>query len=196
MLNPRMNRQSASRQGFTLIELLIVIGVLGILASGLLAAVDPFEQLKKGRDSNVRNLVVELHNSFIRYYATHGELPWCNGVGSGCQLNTGTEVALSDLNAAGYNTPMDKVVADGELKGDSGDDFLNNVGTANAAKIQITSASDVAVAVCFAPESKSLFMDAATKFDINGASANAVGQACEQGTKDTANIGTCYWCAK
>ena len=35
--------------GFTLMELLIVIGVLGILAAGLLAAIDPFEQLKGPR---------------------------------------------------------------------------------------------------------------------------------------------------
>ena len=41
-----------------MIELLIVIGVLGILATGLLAAVDPFEQLKKARDTKamVRNV--------------------------------------------------------------------------------------------------------------------------------------------
>jgi len=34
-----------TNKGFTLMELLIVIGVLGILAAGLLAAIDPFEQL-------------------------------------------------------------------------------------------------------------------------------------------------------
>src|SRR3990167_265507 len=66
-------------QGFTLIELLIVIGVLGILASGLLAAVDPFEQLKKARDANNRNAAVETLNAMTRYYATHGYLPWWSG---------------------------------------------------------------------------------------------------------------------
>ena len=38
-------------KGFTLIELLIVIELLGALAAGLLAAIDPFEQLKKGVDT-------------------------------------------------------------------------------------------------------------------------------------------------
>ena len=35
------------QKGFTLIELLIVIALLGSLAVGLLATIDPFEQLKK-----------------------------------------------------------------------------------------------------------------------------------------------------
>lgn len=179
--------------GFTLVELLVVIGVLGLLAAGLLAAVDPFEQLKKGRDSNARNVVVELHNSMIRYYATHGELPWCGGV-TPCQLNGGASTPLSD---AALTTSLDAIVADGELKGADGADFLNNVGAANAAKITVTSTDDVSVAVCFAPESKSLYMDQATKFGNDGVAINGVGEACEQSAKDvTTGIGTCYWCAK
>ena len=57
------------KSGFTLIELLIVIALLGALAVGLLAALDPFEQLKKGTDTGVRNMVSEIHGSAIRYYA-------------------------------------------------------------------------------------------------------------------------------
>jgi len=64
------------KKGFTLIELLVVIGILGILAIGILAAIDPFEQLKKGRDTNLRNVTVEYVNACTRYYATHGVLPW------------------------------------------------------------------------------------------------------------------------
>ena len=47
-------------KGFTLIELLIVIALLGALAVGLLAALDPFEQLKKGTDTGTRNTVSEI----------------------------------------------------------------------------------------------------------------------------------------
>ena len=39
------------QKGFTLIELLIVIALLGALAVGLIGALDPFEQLKKGTDN-------------------------------------------------------------------------------------------------------------------------------------------------
>ena len=57
-------------------ELLIVIGVLGILAAGLLAAIDPFEQLKKAKDTNNRSATIELLQSLQRFYATHGDFPW------------------------------------------------------------------------------------------------------------------------
>ncbi|MEK7634177.1 MAG: prepilin-type N-terminal cleavage/methylation domain-containing protein, partial [Patescibacteria group bacterium] len=63
--------------GFTLIELLIVIALLGALAVGLLAALDPFEQLKKGTDTGVRNTVSEVHGSIIRFYAIKNYMPWC-----------------------------------------------------------------------------------------------------------------------
>ena len=53
-------------KGFTLIELLIVIALLGALAVGLLAAVDPFEQLKKGSDTATRNTVITIINAVIR----------------------------------------------------------------------------------------------------------------------------------
>ena len=54
-----MKKTAQSFKGFTLIELLIVIALLGALAVGLLATIDPFEQLKKGRDTSKKNTVSE-----------------------------------------------------------------------------------------------------------------------------------------
>lgn len=181
---------TARPKGFTLIELLIVIGVLGVLAAGLLAAVDPFEQLKKGRDTNLRNVVVELHNSFTRYYATHGELPWCAGVVGVCALNSGTPIQVSNATFEPY---LDLVILDGELKGADGADFVSNLGEGNADRVYVNSDTGVSVSVCFAPESKSLFQDRATKFAQDG-TADAI--TCPETGKDLANILSCYWCAK
>ena len=46
---------SDSSSGFTLIELLIVIAILGILAGGLLLAIDPAEKLRQGNDTRAIN---------------------------------------------------------------------------------------------------------------------------------------------
>ena len=70
------NLKSQISKGFTLIELLIVIALLGALAVGLLATVDPFEQLKKGTDTSRRNTTSEIYNSMIRYYSVKNNMPW------------------------------------------------------------------------------------------------------------------------
>lgn len=178
------------QHGFTLIELLIVIGLLGILATGLLAAVDPFEQLKKGRDTNMRNTVVEFHNALIRYYATHGDLPWndsssnCNANFSGDITSTGSET-VETLGAADCIADLED---DGELK----EGFLEALGD-NAEKITVTSNSGVSVSVCFVPESKSIYNDDASKFDEDGDIDNATcGPAATKDVEDQ----LCYWCAK
>ncbi|MBI3343023.1 prepilin-type N-terminal cleavage/methylation domain-containing protein, partial [Candidatus Gottesmanbacteria bacterium] len=72
--------QRKSGAGFTLIELLIVIALLGALAVGLLATIDPFEQLKKGRDTSLRNTTAEFYNANLRYFSTKGQFPWATDV--------------------------------------------------------------------------------------------------------------------
>ena len=102
-----MNRPN---KGFTLMELLIVIGVLGILAAGLLAAIDPFEQLKKARDTNNRNAATEFLQASQRYYATHGYLPWYKQTVSGTYDCTGA--TLDDIRPSTPVTeyPLDAVL--------------------------------------------------------------------------------------
>lgn len=54
--------------GFTLIELLVVIAILGILAGGVLVAIDPLEQLARGRDAGRKTAVDQLGKAVQAYY--------------------------------------------------------------------------------------------------------------------------------
>ncbi|PIR63353.1 MAG: hypothetical protein COU64_04965 [Candidatus Pacebacteria bacterium CG10_big_fil_rev_8_21_14_0_10_40_26] len=153
-------------KGFTLIELLIVIALLGALAVGLLAALDPFEQLKKGTDTGVRNMVSEIHGSAIRYYAIKNSMPW------GLTTMSGTAASrISDINA---------IVDTGELKSD----FSTLAGDGALSQIIMIGGAD-SLTVCYQPKSKSFRSDNNTKFDAEGGLASG----CPSGTASN-----CYWC--
>lgn len=168
------------KAGFTLIELLIVIALLGALAVGLLATVDPFEQLKKGRDTSTRNTVSELYNGFIRYYAINSYFPWTSdGV-------TGESLTGDNLNW------ISEVITAGELK----EKFVDLATTGRLAKIFITSTSPATgnkeqISVCFAPESKAFRKDDNTMFDVNGDTVSDTSQCIGKGGSET-----CYWCVQ
>lgn len=168
--------------GFTLIELLIVIALLGALAVGLLATVDPFEQLKKGTDTSRRNTTTEVYNAGIRYYSVKSGFPWSTDVSA---------LALSDnsMTAApsGY---INQVVSAGELK----PEFIQLAGSGNLGKIFLTSTADANgvrqnISVCFLPESKSFANDANSKFAKDGNVSSGCVATQAGGT-------ACYWCIK
>lgn len=161
-------------QGFTLIELLIVIALLGALAVGLLATIDPFEQLKKGSDTSLRNTVSEIYNANLRYYSTKGAFPW----------NITTPTALDAEPVSNMGASIDLLISAGELK----NRFMELAGTAKLAKVFLTSSANENVAVCYRPESKSFQLDPATQYDINGAAAIECKSANPPGTND------CYFC--
>jgi prepilin-type N-terminal cleavage/methylation domain-containing protein len=158
-------------KGFTLIELLIVIALLGALAVGLLAALDPFEQLKKGTDTGIRNTVSEIHGSLIRYYAIKSTLPWGEGAYSGTAEEGGD-----------FSSYLQSVIDTGELKAD----FFKLAGS-QLQQIYVNATADTAT-VCFQPKSKSFRSDPNTKYSSDGSDLG-----------DTTNCPTsnsCYWCVR
>jgi prepilin-type N-terminal cleavage/methylation domain-containing protein len=70
-----LNSQLTSPKGFTLVELLIVIGVLGVLATGLLIAINPAQQLAKARDADRIAAVKQMSTAINRYMVTQGRPP-------------------------------------------------------------------------------------------------------------------------
>ena len=162
--------------GFTLIELLIVIALLGALAVGMLAALDPFEQLKKGTDTGIRNTVSELQGGIIRYYAVkQGEMPW----------SPLTSIGPVDASS-GYTTiGINKIVAAGELKPD-----FSSLGANQLEKITVIGTNESAT-VCFRPKSKSFRSDPNTKYNSSGIVIPT--STCGETTSPDFS---CYWCVK
>lgn len=164
------------KSGFTLIELLIVIALLGALAIGLLATIDPFEQLKKGRDTATRNSVTEFYNANLRYYGTKGSFPWGTGV-------TMTQVTLSQ---ASFTNNVLQLITAGELKRN----FTTVAGANRLNRIFISSQADDDLAVCFMPESKNFRLDPNTIYSANGITTAANFCVAQTASGNTA----CHWC--
>lgn len=66
----------AAQAGFTMIELLVVIAVIGVLSVAVLSAINPIEQINKGRDTRARSDAAQLINAVDRYFAIKEEYPW------------------------------------------------------------------------------------------------------------------------
>lgn len=167
------------KKGFTLIELLIVIALLGALAVGLIGAIDPFEQLKKGADTGARDLVNQVQTAVIRYYSVKNQMPFA------------TDPSKTDLKTEPMVTAIANMVAAGELRSD-----FNTIQQGSLGKVWVTGTGAVAgeqptAAVCYKPTSKSFQSDPNTKYQQNGTLAAGTlncKSATPPGTDD------CYWC--
>ena len=63
------------KTGFTLVELLIVIAVIGILAGGIIAIVNPADQFKRARDANRKADLSQIQKSLEVYYQDREAYP-------------------------------------------------------------------------------------------------------------------------
>ena len=166
-----------SQSGFTLIELLIVIALLGALAVGLIGAIDPFEQLKKGTDTGTRDIVNQLQTAVIRYYSVKNTMPWL----------VASEPDKTPLNAAPMVDAITNMVGAGELKSD-----FTTIQAGKLDKVFVTgSIANNTVVACYLPTSKSFKADPNTKFDQAGVpvadETQCVGHSANGAT-------VCYWC--
>jgi prepilin-type N-terminal cleavage/methylation domain-containing protein len=174
-------RSFKTSSGFTLIELLVVIGILGILAAALIATIDPFEQLKKAQDSNVKNTSVEYINANIRYYTTHAVLPWSDTNVTNC--NAGVAPTAATLGAAGMSGCLSALIGNNELK--SG--FTTVTSILNSI---IVSGTTNGVTACFQPVSKSQQLDQNDKYNASGVATTGCASQTSGG------VTTCYWCSQ
>ena len=100
-----MNSLLSRRRGFTLIELLLVIGIIAILASIVIIAINPTKQLGKARNAQRRSDVNTILNAVYQYAIDHnGNLP---GTLSG-SIIVGEQYFICKV----ADTPRNTVVAD------------------------------------------------------------------------------------
>ena len=170
-------------KGFTLVELLVVIGVLGILALGLLATIDPLEQFKKGADANKKASALELHNALTRYYTIHGDFPWVVSTSfpTPCMtlvIGAGNQASLA---SPGFLPCVIRLQDVGELK----TTFSSQAKILSGLYVAQQTSSSGPVTVCYDPESKAESSSPQTNVKFDGVTA------CTPG----ASTG-CYWCAR
>lgn len=173
-----------SKRGFTLIELLIVIALLGALAVGLIGAIDPFEQLKKGTDTGVRDLVNQVQTAAIRYYSVKNAMPFAANPSS------------TDLATEPMVTAISNMISAGELRSD-----FTTIQAGSLDKIWVTGTGAIAgeqpaVSVCYQPNSKSFQADPNTKYQRSGllADGSQGGTALDCKSATPPGPDRCYWC--
>jgi len=170
------------KRGFTLVELLIVIALLGALAIGLIGALDPLEQIKKGTDTGTRDTTTQMHEAILRYYAVKGYMPWCTAPAT-CNPFPGTSpnFTAANLSTAPMVAAVTAMVTAGELKS-----TFASMKSGDLTKVYVFGdATTSDVTVCYHPTSKSFKADDNTKYDPQGVV-----------DADCATTDVCYWCIK
>jgi len=154
-------------KGFTMIELLIVIAVLGVLAIAVLAAINPIEQINRGRDTGSRSDAEQLLSAIDRYNASQMLWPWQDVATDPVPLTP--LLAVTTTYPAGTSCPMLDNLAKDDASGAicPGTDevkasFVNRITslTYNLLNIEFGGSAGDSVYICFNPQSGSFAQEA------------------------------------
>lgn len=206
------------KKGFTLIEILIIIAVLSALATGLVAAINPVEQIRRANDAATHKTLNDINSSFQEYGTRTQALPWCanNCPPGGGQCTFGCQVILTDnwvINPPGTRPVItrldqliddfngqdifDKLSAEGDLKNNYRNENLNVVSRIYINDFNIWSEPNRNYYLCFQPESEIWQHKQETNKSPGGAVWNPTPPEpkCKSDPSGTGTI-NCYWCLK
>jgi len=154
--------------GFTLVELLIVISLLGIIATIVIATINPIEQANRARDTRFKADGSQLISAIDRYFAAHSEFP-CVTSGDAADNDAAFGFASAGDSAVGIcsasgctgtgSTYDGLLITTDELKSEfRARDFIQNTNSTDKSKklfIGKESGTSASVYACFIPASKS-----------------------------------------
>ena len=144
-------------KGFTMIELLVVIAVIGILAVAVLSAINPIEQINRGKDTGSRSDAEQLISAIDRYYATKGKYPWQNTPDDGLE-----HYAWAPQNVESSQVLLNLSNSTSELK-KSFIKRITNISEYNTLYLYNNGVTGDSSYVCFMPKSKAFEDDATTR---------------------------------
>lgn len=151
-----------------MIELLIVIAVLGVLAVAVLSAINPIEQINRGRDTGSRSDAEQLLSAIDRYNASQNIWPWQDDTDDSAAVpfTPITETApkgktCSMLKNLGKDTEDTNCPGSDELKSSFVERITNP--KTNALYIEYGGMPGDSVYVCFNPQSGSFAAEAAKR---------------------------------
>lgn len=159
-------------RGFTMIELLIVIAVLGVLAVAVLSAINPIEQINRGRDTGSRSDAEQLLSAFDRYYTSQEKYPWQATADEDAALDFqmvdstwiqtgGIDIVLEKLSGGNTTTGTE------ELK-QSFTNRINNLDDIYKLRVHFTGVTSDSVYVCFLARSGSFKNEANRRCSATG----------------------------
>lgn len=154
--------ERSESKGFTMIELLIVIAVLGILAVAVLSAINPIEQINRGKDTGTRSDAEQLLSAIDRYYTGRGYFPWMIDADSNKTAVTPlVEIATAAQVFGGDTEPVLTNLSSGgtaEVKAS----FVTRIVSASARKLWLynSGVAGDSTYVCFLPQSLSFRTEA------------------------------------
>jgi prepilin-type N-terminal cleavage/methylation domain-containing protein len=98
LLLPKFNRGGES-EGFTLVELLVVIGILTILLSIALIAINPLRQFKQADNTRRRSDILAILNAITEYAADNsGSLPGILGSVTGSAETIASDTSAGNID--------------------------------------------------------------------------------------------------
>lgn len=159
--------------GFTLVELLIVIGLLGVIAVIVIAAINPIEQANRARDTKFKADSAQLISAIDRYFVSQTEFPWVTaGLVSNSNASFGFVTAGDEgVGLCGSDCSTDGVlISNNELKTEFRNrDFVEDAGAGDPEKeifIGKAIGSSGSIYSCFIPLSRSNRQKAIAEEDV------------------------------